>query len=168
MKIKHRYVLRNKEIKQLTKILSSIFPNIYKAYLSENTISVEHVILDKAEIYIINGKPLIIRLLDGTLFPTISVLNEICDDLPKVFVDKGALPHIINGADVMIPGIVKIEGNFNEGEIVQILEINYNKIIAIGKALISSHTIHTLKNGKAFKNIHYVGDKLWEIIKTLN
>jgi PUA domain protein len=66
----------------------------------------------------------------------------------------------------MVPGVVDIEGDFEEGEFVLIVDERFLKKLAIGVSLYDSYTIRTLKRGKIVKNMHYVGDKLWSLIKT--
>jgi len=68
----------------------------------------------------------------------------------------------MNGADVMIPGIVEFE-EFSKDVLVSIWEPKKETPIAIGKALIDSKIMKELKKGKAIKNIHYVGDKIWNL-----
>lgn len=124
--------------------------------------NVEMLITNKGHvIYSFNGKPLIIRL-ENYFIPTIEVANEYGKHFSKVVVDRGAVPHIANGADVMAPGIVRIEGEFRKGDIVLIAEETYGRIIAIGVALLSSSEVGT--RGKVIENLHYVGDKLWRFI----
>ena len=77
----------------------------------------------------------------------------------------GAVPYVCNGADIMAPGIVNVKGDFNEKNILIILDERHKKSLAIGIALVNSHNIRTTKRGKVAKNIHHVGDKLWNTIK---
>ncbi|RLE58959.1 MAG: RNA-binding protein [Thermoprotei archaeon] len=99
------------------------------------------------------------------IYPTLLLIYKLgfVPELPKVFVDAGAVPHILNGADVMVPGITKIEGSFSENDKVLVVEEEKQRIFAVGKALMSSEHIATSRKGKAIKNIHYAGDELWEI-----
>ncbi|WP_342626847.1 PUA domain-containing protein [Methanosalsum zhilinae] len=83
-------------------------------------------------------------------------------DTHTVIVDKGAIPHIINGADVMCPGIVNADENIGEGDYVIIKEESHRKPLAIGYALIPGSSMRA-GSGKAIKTIHYVGDDLWNI-----
>lgn len=91
--------------------------------------------------------------------------EELVGKLPFVVVDKGAIPHICNGAKVMRPGIVDFPNEFNKGELVAIKEEIHGKFIAIGRALCSSNEAKKMDKGVVLENIHYVGDKLWEVYK---
>ncbi len=88
--------------------------------------------------------------------------------LPKILVDMGAVPHICNGADVMAPGIVGVQEDFNKGELVVVIDERNRKPIAIAESLFDSKTAKTLKKGRIFKNLHHVGDDVWSVIKRLS
>ena len=118
-----------------------------------------------AEVLLINGKPLLARLC-GRLLPTLA-FDKLLSLLPKIVVDTGAVPHVCNGADVMAPGVVRVHGDFNENDPILIVDERHGKSLAIGVALFSSQTVKSLKQGKVVKNVHYVGDKLWNLVKTL-
>ena len=118
-----------------------------------------------AKVLLINEKPLLARLC-GRLLPTLA-FDELLSLLPKIVVDMGAVPHVCNGADVMAPGVVRIHGDFNENDLILVVDERHGKSLAIGVALFNSQTMRSLKQGKVVKNVHYVGDKLWNFVKTL-
>jgi len=117
------------------------------------------------EVFLISGKPIFAKS-SSNLFPTLAS-KRLLSSMPKVIVDMGAVPHICNGADIMAPGIVHFEGNFNKGDFVVITDKKYQKPIAITIALYNIGQAKKLKYGKVLKNIHHVGDRLWNIIKQL-
>ena len=78
----------------------------------------------------------------------------------------GAVPHICNGADVMAPGIIDIDGEFEEKALVTVIDERNRRPIAIAQALVSSEDARIARKGKVFKNLHYVGDEIWNIIMT--
>lgn len=96
------------------------------------------------------------------ILPTLKYLQN-HEILRKITVDMGAIKYIINGADIMRPGIKKIEPGLKENEFVVIIDENNQKPLAVGKALFSSEEMEIKTSGKVIKNIHYVGDKLWRI-----
>lgn len=81
--------------------------------------------------------------------------------LKKIFVDKGAIKHVCNGADVMRPGIVKVDESIKKGEIVVIVDEAYEKPLVVGKALYDGEEIINKKEGKVVKNLHFVSDDKW-------
>ncbi len=119
----------------------------------------------KHKIFLANGVPMFAKS-DDSLFPTLT-FNEMSSRLPKVTVDLGAIPYLCNGADVMAPGVRGIQGDFTKGELVLVVDEKYGKPIAISQALYDSESVKTLKQGKILKNLHYVGDEVWNAIKNL-
>jgi len=117
------------------------------------------------KILIVNGTPILARL-NSVLCPTL-FFRKVFPFLPRIIVDMGAIPHICNGADLMAPGIVQIHGNFNENDIVLIVDERHAKPLAIGVALFDAQHTRKQKRGKVVKNIHYVGDKLWNLLKKM-
>jgi PUA domain protein len=81
--------------------------------------------------------------------------------LKKITVDMGAVKHVASGADVMRPGIVSIDDGINAEDFVAIVDVNNKRPLAIGIALFNSKEIEAYKTGRVVKNIHYVGDKIW-------
>ncbi|MFQ6064184.1 MAG: DUF1947 domain-containing protein [Candidatus Bathyarchaeia archaeon] len=159
-----RHFLKEKEIERILKELSHKL-NVEMEQLLGPKPPIELAEMQFTEIFISNGKPILARL-DNTLFPTLA-FDKILPHLPKVIVDMGAVPHICNGADVMAPGIVRIEGDFKENDILLITDERHEKPLAIAIALFGSQHMRKLTQGKAVKNIHYVGDKLWNLLKKI-
>ncbi len=80
--------------------------------------------------------------------------------LPSVVVDMGAIKFVVNGADVMRPGIVEIS-SFEEGAFIVVVDVNNRKPLAVGIAMLSSEDMEKSNSGKVIRNIHYVGDEIW-------
>ncbi len=81
--------------------------------------------------------------------------------LPTVTVDMGAVKFVVNGADIMRPGIVDI-GTFDSGEFIVIIDVNNKMPLAVGIANMDSSEMESVSSGKVVKNIHYVGDEIWK------
>ena len=125
----------------------------------------EIIEIGEEKIYLLNDKPILASIGD-IIFPTL-LFKEYVDCLPKVIVDMGAVPHICNGADVMAPGIVDINGEFEEKALVAVIDERNRRPIAIAQALVDSEDAKAARRGKVFKNLHYVGDEIWDIIRTM-
>jgi Predicted RNA-binding protein (contains PUA domain) len=82
---------------------------------------------------------------------------------PAVYVDLGAVPHVLNGAAVMRPGIVRVEGSFSAGELVVVREVRASQAIAIGEALVPSEEIRSLAKGRVVSNVQRHGDRYHEL-----
>ncbi|MEM3437739.1 MAG: PUA domain-containing protein [Nitrososphaerales archaeon] len=103
--------------------------------------------------------------LDDLIIPFLKN-NEILISFPYVEVDRDAIPHICNGSNIMRPGIVGW-GTFRKDDIVCVKESNYKKFIAVGIALIDQSDMKEMKKGIVVKNLHYIGDKFWEVYKQI-
>lgn len=84
---------------------------------------------------------------------------------PSATVDEGAIRFLLNGADVMRPGIRKFDDWGGEGKVVLIKEEKKGRAIAIGVSLATSATAASMTKGICFRNIHHVGDRYWNLFK---
>jgi PUA domain protein len=84
---------------------------------------------------------------------------------PKAYVtvDMGAIKFVNNGADVMAPGIVEADPNIKPGDLVWIRDERNKVPLAVGEALLSGSEMPRGPKGKAVKNLHHVGDLMWEM-----
>ena len=157
-----RQYLSKKDIRQLAK---QVDDNLRK--LLEDAESVEMWEIDeKLTLYIIDGKPLFaktrVKLGEEELEKYIPLLTAFYLSnitYPYVKVDDGAVPHILNGADVMRPGIKEFSGEFSKGDIVAVQDFK-GRTIAVTIALLPKNEIEKMQKGKVLKNVHYLGDKL--------
>lgn len=158
-----RNFLREKEATQLLNSFTEKLRLDIKLLLDTNKPKIEVAEVGAARIYYVNGHPLVASIED-TLIPTL-LFEKALTLLPKITVNMGAVPYICNGADLMAPGMVKIEGTFNTGDYVLVVDERYGKPLSIVVALADSQAIRSLKHGKVAKNVHYVGDGLWKELK---
>lgn len=100
---------------------------------------------------------------DGRLLPCLKALIK-NNFLKKVAIDKGAVKFISSGADVMRPGITEIDKALKKGEIVSIVDSVYKIPVAIGEALFDGQEMASMKSGKVIKNLHHVGDDMWNFL----
>ena len=98
---------------------------------------------------------------ENQLYPTLKYLLK-QPILKTITVDMGAVRFVVNGADIMRPGIVAIDANIQKGEAIIIIDQNNKKPLAVGIALFSSEEMQKVSSGKVIKNIHYVGDEIWK------
>ena len=83
--------------------------------------------------------------------------------IKKIVVDMGAIKFLIGGADIMRPGITHFDEGIQKGDQIVIVDENNKKAIALGLALESTEIMQSQEKGKVVKNIHYVGDWIWEL-----
>lgn len=164
--IKHRYFLRSSEVKSLLKEASKLYPQLLNKLSLKAKVEVVKT-NGEASVYLLDKVPILLRI-NNKLLPTFQAIKEIpLDSVAKVMVDEGAVPHILNGAHVMAPGIRRIEGSMAPGSIV-LVENEKHTPIAIGIGLMDKGEVLTRRKGKAVANLHYVGDPLWQLLKSLS
>ena len=142
MKIKKRYFLKKKKVKEIKQELGD-----YGSFIN-NKDTLEML---EAEDY--DLKP----------YPTLKAALNLELDSKVVVVDMGAVRFVTKGADVMSPGIVDADDSIVEGDIVIIVEETHNKPLAMGISLISGLEMVENSEGKAIKSLHYVGDAIWNL-----
>ncbi len=157
MKIKSRNVLRKTEEKALVNDIVEAFGDVS----SFSGKKLEYVQSDEWDFIFVEGEPLLFKI-EGKIFPTVKGALKLNPSRRRVVVDPGAVKFIINGADVMAPGIVDVDPTIREGDLVIVVEQAHGKALAIGRALMSGKDMAGGK-GKAVKSIHYVGDELWKL-----
>jgi len=86
---------------------------------------------------------------------------------PRVFVDEGAIRFLLNGADVMRPGIRKFDDWGGAGRMVVVREEKKERAIAVGPSVVASSEALGMTKGGCIKNLHHVGDRYWSLHKTL-
>lgn len=83
--------------------------------------------------------------------------------MPRICVDRGTMPHLLSGADLMIPGIVNKDSlsPLEEGDYVSLYLVGKESSFCIARAAMSSKQIAENSKGRAFITLHYLGDSLW-------
>jgi len=157
--------LKERDLKKFLNEFSERFSVNIEEILGSSP-SIEIAEISEDEIYLSDKRPILVRI-DGMLSPTL-IFTDMFQFLPEIVVDMGAIPYICSGADVMSPGIVRVVGSFKNNDFVLIKDERHNETLAIGIALLDSKSMIISKQGKMIKNINYVGDKIWSIIKSLH
>jgi PUA domain protein len=114
---------------------------------------------DRHRVVFVNGEATLFYH-DEKLLPTLKALQK-NNSLKLVIVDMGAVKFVVNGADIMRPGIRSCDLGIKKDDFVAVIEETHRKPLAIGIAMFPGEEIMALKAGKAVKNIHWVGDEIW-------
>ena len=147
-------ILSNKEKKELKSLLPIGYEIDKKDEISEdNEVLFKNgdnflIILEKNKKQIVALAPHLKSLTDDTSYKS-------------VYVDRGAIPFIIKGADLMRPGIQIIEDGFESGDIVIIRDEKHKKNLAIGRSLFSSVDMKSQEKGKSIEIFHYFNDEFY-------
>jgi PUA-domain protein len=152
--------LKDRDIKPLIEELNRI-PGF--EHLSRKS-RVETEMVKSSEVIFVDGQPVAFRR-EGRFVPVLTNMAAL-EKMPRITVDMGAVPHVVGGADVMAPGIRKVEGSFGEGALVAVIDEKHGKFLSVGRSLLASEALAATKKGKVIANIHYVGDPVWETMKS--
>ncbi len=160
-----RYHIKVKEFRRLSERLPEPLRSRILSSLPKKP-SVEVWEEENFKLYLVDGEPRLVETRDGVFFPPL-ICSSLVEPLPKVAVDRGAIPHICGGADVMRPGIVKVEGDFQVNALVVVVDEQYGKPLAIGLSLLPSCELLKAERGKMIKTVHHVNDKIWNLYRNL-
>ena len=119
----------------------------------------DRVKIDGRNVILVNSEPLIIEY-ENKYYLTVYGVLKLKPPKWKVVVDEGAMPFIINGADVVKPGILHADEGIKKGDFVYVVVEGKNTPLAVGIALVNSDEMKGEK-GKAVKNIHHLKDRIW-------
>ena len=135
-------------------------------------LNVDGAFLEMAEygpwkMVLVDRVPLAIELNDQdderVVFLTLRGLMAYPCDKRFVEVDHGAIPFLMNGADCMVAGIHDADSEISVGDLVWVRDQKHKRPLAIGWANMEGTSLVKELKGKGLKNIHWVGDELWEM-----
>ncbi|MEM3004020.1 MAG: DUF1947 domain-containing protein [Candidatus Bathyarchaeia archaeon] len=156
-----RRVLRKSEIKGL----ASEFETFRETFEFDYRKARVEIIENGGQLLLLDSRPILFRS-EGRLVPTL-FFKRYLESAPKIVVDRGAVPHVCNGADVMAPGVRKVEGAFSKGAFVIVVDETYRKPLAVGNALVDSEMMRDTQHGPVVETLHYAGDTIYRIARSL-
>lgn len=113
-------------------------------------------------LYLLDKRPLLFER-DGVLFPTLHGAITRPFSARRVTVDMGAVRFVVNGADIMRPGIVAVTDDVLADHPVLVVEERHGKPLAVCIARLDAAAMRAETAGKVCKNIHHVGDEIWSL-----
>lgn len=166
MNIKQRHFIKHTEIRDLKEDILKQYNEDFVNQIFPKKSNVEVILTEDGDtLYAINNELKLWKSTEGYL-PVLTLLLNNKVDLKTVIVDMGAVKFVTNGADVMRPGITKIDPSIKKGEIIQIVDETHNRPLAVGKALFSTKEIEVKASGKVIKNLHTIKDSVWKFEKS--
>lgn len=131
--------------------------------------------------YAVDGEILFFQHFDGKLIPHLHLVHKYPSILPQAVVDRGAIRHVLKGADIMCPGLTSEGGRLpsdeelnlqpggdvvatGDGDDVSVVAVygqNKEHAMAVGLLRMSPASIRTLNTGIGIENVHHLGDGLW-------
>jgi PUA domain protein len=157
IRIRKRKRMRGKEIKAMSSELEGMLGT--QVFTEDDTVDIAES-SDFDLLFV--GSDILGLVLEGRPFLTVRGIIKYRPTKRYVTVDMGAVPFITNGADCMGPGIVEADDSIAAGDFVWIRDVKNKVPLAIGISERSGEELMQKKPGKAIKNIHNVGDKLWK------
>ena len=163
-KIRKRHLMKRKAqkrfLEQLGKSLGTEIVN-----LDEDSRFEEGVLDDGSRIILLNGEILFFEE-DGDMIPSLRALLAGIMTIPRIVVDMGAVRFVVNGADIMRPGVTELDDTIQKGSIVAIVDETHGKPLAVGIAQMDAAAMKSATGGKVVISKHHIGDPLWEFGKT--
>lgn len=165
MNIKHRHFIQKSQIKELQDDILTHYDENFVNQIFPKKARIELIQTDTGDtLYAVNNVLKLWKSKDGYI-PVLTLLLNKQLDLKKIVVDKGAIRFVTNGADVMRPGITKIDSSIKKGDIVVIVDENHDRALAIGKSMLDAEKMEDKSSGKVVKNLHTIQDDVWEFEK---
>lgn len=121
---------------------------------------------DHVQVFVINKTPLFFCERDGPWLPTLRLLHQYPDMMPKLRADKGAIKFVLSGAHIMCPGLTSpgatIHDEVGEEHPVAIYAEGKEHAMAVGVTTLSTADIKSVNKGIGVENVHYLNDGLWK------
>jgi PUA domain protein len=161
-RIKKRHLLKKREQKlELERLENDLGSSIGLG----SDVQLESGILDDgSRILLLNGDIVFFES-EGRFFPTLKALLTGIIHIPKVTVDMGAVKFVVNGADIMRPGITQVDDEVKEDGIVSVVDERHGKPLAVGISSLSAADLRAATSGKVVRSVHHVNDELWDFSK---
>lgn len=151
-----RYCLGNQDKKKISKTVTHDFKDIKNFQIIKTR--------EKYTIITENNKPVFFSIDDKSYLYTLKASNENKSAITKyVLLNEGAFKPILNGANVMSPGIYKYKDSlsevmFNKGDYVYVMIDE--RFVGVGIAQISLSEINEETKGVGIEIIHCLDDAL--------
>ncbi len=165
MKIKNRHFVRKSELNPIKDEILKQYDQKFIDQIFPKKSNVEVIETEAGDtLFAVNNVLKLWRSKDGYI-PVLTLLINNQVDLKTIVVDFGAVRYVTNGADIMRPGITKIDSSIIKGDIVRIIEETKSRALAVGKAMFDAPEMEAKSSGKVVKNLHTIQDSVWEFEK---
>lgn len=165
MNIKQRHFINKTQIRELKEEILPQYNENFLTQIFPKKCKIELILTEDGDtLYAVNNILKLWKSKDGYI-PVLTLLLNKQVELKTVVVDMGAIRYVTNGADVMRPGITKIEPNIKKNDIIQIVDETHNRALALGKAMFDANAMELKTSGKVIKNLHTIKDNVWKFEK---
>jgi PUA domain protein len=165
MNIKQRHFIQKSQIKELKEDILKQYDENFLSQIFPKKAKIELIQTDAGDtLFAINDVLKLWKSKDGYI-PVLTLLLNKQISLKKVVVDRGAIKFVANGADIMRPGITKIDPSIKKGDIIEVVDETHDRSLAVGKAMYDADEMKGKQSGKVIKNLHTIQDSVWEFEK---
>ncbi|XP_067616971.1 eukaryotic translation initiation factor 2D [Eurosta solidaginis] len=175
-KLRSNAPLKSSESKRLRQRIEKTFPEATteqfsvlipsKSAVTQLKLTTHHEI--QTNVYCVDKLPMFFELESGELAPTLYALWLVPTLLPYYTTFRDVLPKLSNGADLMLPGVVKVGigmnvyGRYRQGQLMAVNLVSNLAAVAVGYLPRSTDDLYMCGgHGVAVKILHLFGDKLW-------
>ncbi|KAJ1786346.1 translation machinery-associated protein 20 [Coemansia sp. RSA 2399] len=122
---------------------------------------------DHITLFTVDNEILFFQHFSDPVTPTLKLLHQYPDILPKVQVDRGAIKFVLSGANIMCPGLTSPgaklpEEEVPEGKLVVVMAEGKEHALATGITRMSTGDIKSINKGNGVELVQYLGDPLWK------
>ncbi|MFX1560027.1 MAG: PUA domain-containing protein [Promethearchaeota archaeon] len=162
-RIKKRHLLKKREqrdeIARIEKEIGSSIKGLDESRLEGGILD------DGSRILLLDGEIVFFQY-EGRMIPALRALLNGLIDVPRITVDMGAVKFVVNGADIMRPGITEIDDRVKKSGIVVVVDETHGKPLAVGISMFSAQELKAASTGKVIKSVHHINDELWVFGRT--
>ncbi|VDK44878.1 unnamed protein product [Anisakis simplex] len=113
------------------------------------------------------GNVLFVKPRDLPYIPSLRLLHKYPFMMPQQQVDKGAIKFVLNGSQIMCPGLTspgaKMTDNIPKDVVVAVMAEGKQHALAIGVMKKSTEEIRAINQDIGIENIHHLNDGLWKV-----
>ena len=167
MNIKQRHFIKSTEIKVLKEEIKEQYDQEFVNKIFPKKCHIELILTETDDIlYAVNKDLVLWKSKEHGFIPVLTQLLENKISLKTVIVDMGAIKFItINRADIMRPGITKIDPDIRKNDIIRLCDETHNQTLAVGKAIYDAEQMERMEKGKVIYNLHTIKDDIWKFAK---
>jgi len=118
------------------------------------------------QMLVVDNEVMFFQHRDGPFFPTLRLMHKYPTIMKRMQVDKGAIPFILGGSNIMCPGFTSKGGSLptpiGAEEPVAIFAEGKEHCLAVGLTKMSTEQIVSVNKGVAVETYHYIMDGLWQ------